>query len=57
MLVLSFNFDNKFQKQQSSHEKSCVKSSNDEDVHQSMHPVRTVGSVHAPIIIRILRMN
>ena len=27
--------------------KSCLKSANDEDAHQSMHPVRTVGSVHA----------
>ena len=26
--------------------KSCLKSANDEDAHQSMHPVRTVGSVH-----------
>ena len=26
---------------------SCLKSANDEDAHQSMHPVRTVGSVHA----------
>ena len=27
--------------------KSCLKSANDKDAHQSMHPVRTVGSVHA----------
>ena len=27
--------------------KSCLKSANDEDAHQSMHLVRTVGSVHA----------
>ena len=27
--------------------KSCLKSAYDEDAHQSMHPVRTVGSVHA----------
>ena len=27
--------------------KSCLKSVNDEDAHQSMHPVRTVGSLHA----------
>ena len=27
--------------------KSCLKSANDEDAKQSMHPVRNVGSVHA----------
>ena len=27
--------------------KSCLKSANDEDAYQSMHPVCTVGSVHA----------
>ena len=27
--------------------KSCLKSANDEDAHPSMHPVHTVGSVHA----------
>ena len=27
--------------------KSCLKSANDEDAHQSMHPARTVGSVLA----------
>ena len=27
--------------------KSCLKSANDEDAHQSMHPVPTVGSIHA----------
>ena len=27
--------------------KSCLKSANDEDAHQSMHSVHTVGSVHA----------
>ena len=27
--------------------KSCLKSANDEDAHRSMHPMRTVGSVHA----------
>ena len=27
--------------------KSCLKFANDEDENQSMHPVRTVGSVHA----------
>ena len=47
MLVLSSNFDNTFQKQQSSHEKSCFISTNDEDAHQSMHLGRNVGSVHA----------
>ena len=26
---------------------SCLKSAYDEDAHQSMHPVRIVGSVHA----------
>ena len=35
--------------------KSCLKCANDEDAHQSMHPVRTVGSVHASNMI--LRMN
>ena len=37
--------------------KSCQKSANDEYAHQSMHPVRTVGSVHATTVIRTLRMN
>ena len=48
MLVLSFqiltiNFRN------NSHlmRKSCLKSAYNEDAHQSMHPVRTVGSEHA----------
>ena len=27
--------------------KSCLKSANDEGAHQSMHPVRSVGSVYA----------
>ena len=27
--------------------KRCLKSANDEDAHQSMHPVCTVGSVNA----------
>ena len=41
--ILTINFRN------DSHlmKKSCLKSANDEDAHQSMHPVRTVGSVHA----------
>ena len=41
--ILTINFRN------NSHliRKSSLKSSNDEDAHQSMHPVCTVGSVHA----------
>ena len=46
--ILTINFRN------NSHlmRKSCLKSADDEGAHQSMHPVRTVGSV-----IRIMRMN
>ena len=43
MLVLTINFRNNSQLMR----KSFLKSANNEDAHQSMHPVRTVGSVHA----------